>query len=188
MDIKINITDAAQSCLDQNQALWELWRNENLRKIILPVILAVLFITYGSLIPESNGKGFLQNNESSDNFQFFVTIGTIFLITNLLEVGRIIRKKSIFFRKVNNLATAHIQNANIVSIHLSEDNVEYHSHELTQKMKWTVFSHYKIYKNYIILVASNNMLSPIMIDRNFISDTEYSDLIRFIKSILNNKN
>lgn len=187
MDIKINNTNAAQICLDQNKALWDIFTKNHFKRLIFPLTFSLLLIAFGLFDFNNNDKVVTMGNTTYYNFHLSLSIGIVFLVTTLMSLIRLVREKSIFFQKVNRLALGHSQNSNTITIELSENSVKYQSHELTQEMKWSVFSNYKVYKNYIILTVESYILASVIVDKRLISENEYSELINFIKTKLTEK-
>jgi hypothetical protein len=188
MNIKINNSNAAQSCLDQNKALWHLLIKDHLKRLLVPLIVSLSLIAFGLYDFNESGIVVTMGKITHYNFHLFLSIGIVLLVIVLLTLIKLIKEKSMFFQKVNRLALGHSQNSNTITIDLTENSVKFQSHELTREMKWTVFSNYKVYKNYVILLVESYIVGPIVIDKRLISENEYSELINFIKTKLTEKN
>jgi len=51
-------------------------------------------------------------------------------------------------------------------------------------MKWTYFTEFKLYNNYLILIIDKQSLNSIIVNRNEISGAQFTELLEFVKNKL----
>jgi hypothetical protein len=66
----------------------------------------------------------------------------------------------------------------------SEDSIKYWDNEKSMDFKWSVFSNYYIYKNYIILLINNSSFESYIFEENDSESNEYFKILEFVKSKL----
>jgi hypothetical protein len=74
-----------------------------------------------------------------------------------------------------------------IEIKITNTSVTYKDFEIYSEMKWTVFTEHKLYKNYFILIIDRRDLSSIIINRNEISETQFTEIFEFVKGKLPEK-
>ena len=66
----------------------------------------------------------------------------------------------------------------------SEDSIKYWDKEKSMDFKWSVFSNYSIYKNYIILLLNNSPFESYIFEEKDSECNEYFKILEFVKSKL----
>ena len=69
-----------------------------------------------------------------------------------------------------------------IEIKITNTSVSFKDFEIYSEVKWTCFTEYKLYKNYLILIIDKQSLGSIFINRNEISGDQFADLLEFVKS------
>ena len=71
-----------------------------------------------------------------------------------------------------------------IEIKFTDSKIIYKDFESFFEMAWTVFSEYKIYRDYLFLMGEKNFFNSIVIKRNEVSADKFSELLEFVKKKL----
>jgi hypothetical protein len=109
-----------------------------------------------------------------------------FFLTLFLIYGRVITK--VRYHKTILQTADKFEELNMdCSYDFSDDSVKYWDKEKHFDFKWSVFSSYSIYKNYLILSINDSIISFYIFEKKEDDQNEYNRILEFAKLKLNYK-
>ena len=158
--------------LQQNSIKWKLFTQKNILLLALYAFMGTFFLV-GNWVMLKDGEYFWGATSSFGLSLIFLSL-FYFIHTYQSKIKYLSRTKQILSRYKNQ--------SHGIEIKITNTTVSYKDFELFSEMSWTVFSQYKIYKNYLILIRDKESLSSIIINRNEISGAQFAELFEFVKS------
>lgn len=171
MEIKINNLNAAQTCVDQNDAMYRLQTRKN-KRIYLLILVGFGFCAFG-----------LFDKPVLSGLSIFFDFGVIFIGIAIMTILSMSTAKKNFKHDVHLLAYKYSQGDNNVQIKINDSYILLKSAELTKEMKWSYFRNYAIFENYIFIISSS-LYDSIAIDKKLLTENEYSELVSFLNTKL----
>lgn len=152
---------------------WEIHWLKNRRQLINYSIVSVIILSIGiiALIEEGTTNPFV-----------FLGIGFT-VVTLLLVYVRILSKRQ-YSRKVEEVANKFDTVKMDCSYEFSDESIKYWDSEKTLDFKWTVFTNYSIYKNYLILILNNSLIESYVFEKKEPDLDEYDKILEIAKSKL----
>ena len=166
MQIEITRSDS-KNLLPANKLKWDLFIRKQYKLWIIYFAIGIVFLLMGAA--------------SKNIWNFFTSFSLLFLVMGITFVYQTInsREKTIeSLRKSISLSDFEITISVNDSVFIYEDSKSY------SELKWTFFSGYKIYKDYLFLVAGNNLLSSFSICKNELSPKDFEELHNFVSHLL----
>jgi len=161
----------ADELLEQNVIRWKLFAKKSLQLILL-------YAFFGAVILGANWMSLKQ----SDSFWGFESsFGIGILLLSLFYFIHTYKNKIKFLARTKEIVSKYKNENSGIEIKFNDTIVSWKDFELFSEMSWTVFSQYKIYKNYLILIRDKQSLDSIIINRNEISEVQFTELFVFVK-------
>jgi hypothetical protein len=115
---------------------------------------------------------------------FTSSFGLSLIFLSLFYFSHIYQNKIKYLSKTEQILNRYKNQSQGIQIKITNTTVSYKDFELFSEMSWTVFSQYKIYKNYLILIRDKQSLDSIIINRNEITEAQFTELFVFVKGKL----
>ena len=155
---------------------WIIHWKKNKKQLIQYWIISIIIYSLGLIL--------LTENEPSNPFVF---IGIGFLVATVwLTYIRIYswistnKKTKLIAEKFNEIKMDCVYE-------LSEDSIKYWDKEKHLDFKWSVFTHYSIYKDYIVMILNNSLINYYLFDKNETDIDKYNQILELVKTKLNYK-
>lgn len=116
------------------------------------------------------------------DYHISLGLGIGFMLIALYFLYILYRQKIKFFKGIAKICARHRQFSDNFSIQINDDHIGYRDFELIREQKWSAFSHYMLYKNNLLLFQDDFYISSIVIQQARLSDKDYSNLLKFVKS------
>ena len=163
--------------LEQNSIKWKLFTQKNILIFALYAFMGTFFLVTNWLT--------LKNDE---NFWGFTTsFGASLLLLSFFYFIHTYKNKIKYISRTKLFINRYRSQTEGIEIKITNTSVTYKDFEIYSEMKWTVFTEYKLYKNYFILIIDWRDLSSIIINRNEISETQFTEIFEFVKGKLPEK-
>lgn len=117
----------------------------------------------------------------------FIFLGIGFTLATLLFVYFRIMAKRRYSRKVEEIARKFDAVKMDCTYEFSNESIKYWDNEKTLDFKWTVFTNYSEYKNYLILILNNSMIESYIFEKKESDLDEYNKVLEMAKSKLEYK-
>ncbi|MBK7569231.1 MAG: hypothetical protein IPI31_15525 [Bacteroidetes bacterium] len=160
--------------LRQNQIKWTLFTQKNINLFILYAIAGTL-ILMGSGMSQNEGVNFWGPSSSFGLSLIFLSIFYFF---------QTYQNKAKFIARTKHYIDRFNSQKEGIEITITDSSVTYKDFETTSEMKWTFFSQYKVYKDYLFIISESGYLSSIIINKNEINPEKFSKLFAFVKNTL----
>jgi hypothetical protein len=119
-----------------------------------------------------------------NNYHVTLGLGIAFMLFPFyLAYFYLVRQKKQFFKIVNKIADRHKSTSENYVLTINDNSLCYQDFEITREEKWSVFSKYKNYKDYLFLFRDDLYINCLVIDKRQISSSNLADLLM----LLNNK-
>src|SRR5688572_9480698 len=158
--------------LQINAIKWKLFTKKNVQVVFLYAFIGAVILVVNWIS--------LKKGESFWRFESSFGLGILFL--SLFYFIHFYKNKIRFLAKTKELISKYKNESGGIEIKITNSAITYRDVEIYSDMKWTVFSEYKLYNGYLILLIDNLYLSSIIINRNEISEAEFTELFDFVKS------
>ena len=173
MEIKI-IKDDFLDGFERNRMRWNLAHKKNLLYFTF-YALAGLFVLAIAALGAKNADDFWGVFSS-------LGLGLIFLSTYYFL--HTFQNKRKYLAKVRALIVQSTKNGQHTELILKDECVTYKDTETYSEWKWSVFSSYMLYKDYLFLIMGNSVLNSIIIQKNEVPAGEFTELVNFCRSHL----
>lgn len=191
MEIVIEGNDVSEYIKEINRIRWNASIRRHYLGSLIFFLVGVLILTIGvfsdSTISATTYR-YVDNttNEYTTNYDYHISLGLGigFMLIALYFVYIIYRQKREFFSSIAKICARRRQFSDNFALKVNADNVCYRDFELIHEQKWSAFSHYMVYKDYLLLFQDDLYISSIVIQKARLSDKDYSDLLNFVKSKL----
>jgi hypothetical protein len=119
------------------------------------------------------------------NYHIMLGLGiAVMLFSVYLAFVYLILQRKKFFKAVSKVVSRHKTVSDIYTLKINDDGIYYNDSEITQNEKWSVFTKYKIYKEYLLLFRDDFYINALVIDKKQIPDTDFNELLIFVKKKL----
>lgn len=174
MDIKIVKENSFKSIHDENSTRWKLFTEKNNKIILFQVVFGIVFIVLG----------ILDENQQYNNINITLSFGIAGVLLAGIYSLQTYMNKNRFDERIQQYANRHKLNPGNIEIHITNESIKYKDFELTQELKWSIFSHFKLYHGYLFLIIENSFLSSIVIDKKLFKEIEFIELYDFVSKKL----
>jgi len=155
---------------------WKILNRENRKQLINWSIISIIVLAIGII-----GR---TENEPTNPFIF---IGIFLFIFSLFLFYNMIFSKQRYNRKIKETAEEFNSIKMDCTYEFSDESVKYWDKEKKVELNWSVFTNYSIYKNYLILVISNSLISSYIFEKKETDIDEYNKILEIVKSKLEYK-
>jgi len=171
--IKLNFTFDKTDFIKENTIRWKIhWKKYN-RQLIIYWILSIFIYSLGILLTILNEPS-----------ELLVFIGIGFLVTAFLMTFNMIYSWKKTSKKIK-LSAEKYEEINMNCVYeLSEDSVKYWDQEKHLSFKWSIFSHYMFYKDYVVLVLNDSLINSYLFDKKSSGIENYDKILNLAKSKL----
>lgn len=174
MDIKIVKENSFKSIHDENSTRWKLFTEKNNKIILFQVVFGIVFIVLGML----------DENQQYNNINITLSFGIAGVLLAGIYSLQTYMNKNRFDERIQQYANRHKLNPGNIEIHITNESIKYKDFELIQEIRWSIFSHFKLYHGYIFLIIENSFLSSIVIDKKLFKEIEFIELYDFVSKKL----
>lgn len=174
MDIKIVKENSFKSIHDENSTRWKLFTEKNNKIILFQVVFGIVFIVLG----------ILDENQQYNNINITLSFGIAGVLLAGIYSLQTYMNKNRFDERIQQYANRHKLNPGNIEIHITNESIKYKDFELIQEIRWSIFSHFKLYHGYIFLIIENSFLSSIVIDKKLFKEIEFIELYDFVSKKL----
>jgi hypothetical protein len=137
------------------------------------------YYAIGSLI--ILGLGLLGRIDSKPMNSFIIG-GIAFSIMTLLLFLFMMLAKHIYMKKIKSIAEKYNEIKMDCTYELTDESLKYWDKEKHIEYKWTVFSHYSLYKQYLILGINNSSSAAFIYEKKDSDGDIYDKIVDFIKT------
>ena len=159
--------------LEQNKIKWKLFTNRNIFLFVYAFM--GTFFLVGNWLTLKDGENF---------WGFISSFGLSLIFLSLFYFSHIYQNKIKYLSRTKQILSRFKNQNEGIEIKITNTSVSYKDFEAYSDMKWTCFTEYKLYKNYLILIINKQSLSSIAINRNEISGSQFTELFEFVKNRL----
>ena len=152
---------------------WEIHWLKNRRQLINYSIFSIIILAIGIVA---------RTEEEPTNPFIFLGVGAT--VATLLFVYFRIFSKRRFSKKTEEVAEKFDKLKMDCTYEFSDDAIKYWDSEKTLEFKWTVFTNYSFYKNYLILILNNSLIESYIFEKTESDIDEYNWILEFTKSKL----
>lgn len=160
--------------LRQNQIKWELFTQKNIKIFILYALVGTLILIQSG-ITQQDSKSFWGPGSS---------FGLSLIFLSLFYFLQTYQNKTRFFARTKQHIDRYNRQEEGIEIKITDISITYKDFERTSEMKWTTFTHYKFYKDYLFIISENGYLSSVIINKNEINSDKFFKLLDFVKNTL----
>lgn len=155
---------------------WEIHWLKNRRQLINYSIASFIILSIGIVA---------RTEEEPTNPFIFLGIGFAFA-TLLFFYFRILSKRR-YSRQVQNVANKFDSIKMDCIYEFSDESIKYWDKEKTLDFKWTLFTNYSTYKNYLIIILNNSLIESYLFEKKESDLEEYNKVLEITKSKLKYK-
>ena len=159
--------------LEQNSIKWKLFTKGNI--ILFVYAFMGIFFLVGNWLTLKDGEYF---------WGFISSFGLSLVFLSLFYFSHIYQNKIKYLSRTKQILSRFKNQNEGIEIKITNTSVSYKDFEAYSDMKWTCFTEYKLYKNYLVLIINKQSLSSIAINRNEISGSQFTELFEFVKNRL----
>lgn len=162
--------------IKSNKIFWIITWKKHKKQLISYSIFSIVILTLGLI---------LKTDDEPNNPFIFIGIG--FLILSIYMALMMYYSWNTYNKKVKTIADKFDElKANFI-IELSDEFVKYWDYEKHFDFKWSVFTHYTIYKDYIVLFANNSMMGGYLFNNKDSEIDKYDKILELVKTKLEYK-
>ena len=125
--------------------------------------------------------GFLVRTQS-EPFNPFLLFGIVFSIISIFWFLTLLLSKSSLSRKIKITAQRYDEIKMDCTYEFSDDSVKYWDKEKHFDFKWTVFTDYSVYKNYLIIKLNTALTNPFIFEKTDSDFTDYNRILELVKT------
>jgi len=130
--------------------------------------------------------GFLVRTQS-EPFNPFILIGIVFSVLTAFFYFILISAKKSYSRQIKIIAEKLNEQKMDCTYELSDDSLKYWDKEKHFDFKWTVFAHYSIYKNYLLIGLGHPAFNPFIFEEKDSENNDYNRILDLVKTKLEYK-
>lgn len=173
--MEINIKrDNNNYLLEQSRVKWELFARKNVRIFSVYALVGVFCVAFGVFTHRRVGTF----------WHFSTCVGLSLILLSSFYFYHLIRNRVKFISRTKDHIAAFEKQKNPAEITLNDSRITYRDIESYWELKWTSFSQYKLYKNYLFLMTDDSFPGAISIRKNELSQKEFAILYKFIATKL----
>ncbi len=165
MEITVHNTEADKTILTKADITWKK-HTSNFVLVWIVLGLGIVFFSIGIYL----------------RLHALWAVGLGFTLAALFYLNGLWKSKRSFFEKVQKQVERR-KVSNEYMLHFTSESVKYQDVELTMEMKWTMFTWYKEYADYLILGMYDNE-TTILVSKKFISENEFGELLSFVQRLM----
>lgn len=158
------------------QIKWEIHWLKNRRQLKNYAIVSAVILAIG-----------LRARTEEEHTNPFVFLGICFTVLTLWFVYFRIMAKRKYTRKVEEIARKFDAVKMDCTYEFTDESIKYWDNEKTLDFKWTVFTYYSEYKNYLILILNNSLIESYIFEKKESDLEEYNKVLEMAKSKLEYK-
>jgi hypothetical protein len=171
--MEIHIKETADDVFQQNKIRWQRYVRKKILFNMLYIGIGALLILF-SLLDSTKNTSFWNLTTSFGMSSIFLAI--IYLLHLLQLRGK-------YFAKTQRFVDRLKRYSDEISITVTDSSILYKDSQTTFEVKWTSFSNYKIYKDYLIVDDYGEVLSGIMINIKDLTAEEQVTLKTFLNNL-----
>lgn len=176
--MEITISSDTDKIPDKHKILWRLHAVKTYRAIGLYFFGGILLIVIGS-IGDYSFKTF-SDKTVTYNLNFTHSFGVALILLSIIYLYHTFKARSKYFDSLDRQLYQE-PNAFISNMIINETGVCTAGKDIKQEMKWTLFTHYKLYKHYLLLIMDDISLYSIVINMKELDNNAASELLAFAK-------
>ncbi len=162
--------------IKSNKILWKAkWKNYK-KRLIYILISSIVILVIGLI-----GKS---EKEPSNPF-IFIGIGS--LLIYLIVAFAMFCSWNNYNQKLKKIADKLEESKTNIIFELSQDSFKYWDYEKHYDLKWSVFSHFTIYQDNIILFVNNSIIGGYIFSKNDLEIDRFENILEVVKTKLEYK-
>lgn len=170
MDIRIYRKNN-DDLIEINKIRWKLFSKRSFFEIRLFVLLGTLILI----------MHFLTLGDGENFWGFIPSLGLGILLLALVYTYHMIKARRKYMTRTLEIISRHKNQDQGIEITITDTNISSKDFQMFTDTKWSVFLQYKLYKNYLFLIIDDQNLNSVIIDRNEITEAEFTWLYEFVK-------
>ena len=160
--------------LEQNVIRWRLFAKKSIELILLYAFLGAIIL----------GANWMSLKQGDSFWGFESSFGIGILLLSLFYFIHNYKNKIKFLARTKEILSKYKNENNGIEIRINETTVSYKDFDIYSELRWTVFTQYEFYKDYLILVMDSQYLTSIFVNRSEISEGQFTELFEFVKTKL----
>jgi len=193
MEIIIANNNTAAYFLEINKIVWRTYARKNFIYFTSVLILGLFLLAFGiyngydsvsSKAHYFENTGKLITEETFYNYHITFGLGIGFISVFLYFVYIFFREKKQFFASLNKVCDRHIKSGNNFTLRINDESVLYQDFELTREEKWSIFSSYRIDKDYLFLFRDTYHLTSTAIPIKQLVNNNLPELLKILQKNL----
>lgn len=169
IDSPFNSTDFIKA----NQINWIITMKKYKKKLINYSIFSIVILGLGIIL--------ITDEEPTNPFIF---IGIGFLVLSAFMILIMISSWTVTNKKIKSVAERYEQVKSDYIFELSDDSVKFWDYEKHFDFKWSVFTHYTIFKGYIVLLVNNSLAGSFLFNKDGSPIETYDMILELVKTKL----
>ncbi|MFV0431987.1 MAG: hypothetical protein ACK5MJ_07440 [Alphaproteobacteria bacterium] len=155
---------------------WQIHWLRNRKQLVNYLILSITIL----------GIGIVARTEEEPTNPFLF-LGFGFFVATLLFVYFRIYSKKRYSKKIREIADRFDSQKMDCTYEFSDESVKYWDKEKHLEFKWSVFTSYSIYKDYLVLTLNNLLIESYIFEKRQSDIDDYNKILEFAKSKLQYK-
>jgi hypothetical protein len=177
--MKINIhRKNYNDLLRQNKIRWTLFTQKNIILFIIYAGLGLFYLVVTALLLK----------EGETFWGFGSSVGLSFIFLSIFYFSHTFRNKKKYLSQTTQYINYFNKQAKGIDITITDIGVTYKDFETFYEAKWSTYTHYKFYKDDLLLLSHNEYLAGLTINKNEITPDQFTELTIFIRKMLQERN
>lgn len=144
----------------------------------------LIYMTIASLIILV--LGFLARSEEEPTNPFiFIGIGLAACTLFVFYIRLFSRRR--YIRKIQDIAERFDAIKMDCTYEFSDESIKYWDKEKKLEFKWSMFTNYSIYKNYLVIILNSSLIESYLFEKKESEIEEYNRILEFVKLKLEHK-
>ena len=160
--------------LQQNVIKWKLFAKKSVQLILLYAFLGAVIL----------GANWISLKQGDSFWGFESSFGIGILLLSLFYFIHTYKNKIKFLARTKEIVSKYKNENSGIEIKFNDTTVSYKDFEIYSELRWTVFTQYKLYRDYLILVMDSQYLTSIFVNRSEISEVQFTELLELVKNKL----
>jgi hypothetical protein len=173
MEIKI-INKDCNDLLNKNKIRWTLFSRKNIFHFIIYAIVGLILLI-GSAVTEKDISNFWGMGSS---------LGLSLIFLSLFYFSHTYQNKRKFITRTRAYIKLFNEQKQETELVFADEKITYKDFQSYSEWKWTKFSHYMLYKDYLFLILDNSFLNALIVHKSEVTPEKFDELLSFSKGHL----
>jgi hypothetical protein len=196
MEIIIQDKNAFQHTIEGRLVLWQIYFKKNIKTYLIQCVLGIFLLILG--LPPLNTSvsetEYVNNmthqsettyHRNTVNFVGAIAIAYIFLL--IVSFITFWKRKKAFLSEAKRLGKLTFNRVNESTLTIGDEGIVYQTPTSRTDCNWIIFSHFSLYKDYLLLNLDQSGLQAYLINKHLLSEKEFQDLLIFVRQKLRQK-